>query len=718
MVAKEAVAGHLNGDVREELPISSDTKLDVFYAQVKDCLDETMTNFVLSNVKGECVFPTLKGRFVKVTDKPLIADAEQEREIFSESEAVYFMDVHSQIRDWFSGKPLRITRDIGDGRALRQLIRGVLAFFCVCNIDLLSSVVCPLDIIPENSEIGCYQWEKEFSTSLPYIQRYLYFKEKDLYDALVKEDIKGQLKGMNIFIVNSLTALYRIKNHDDVTVKKTKKVAFEQTSSENVAKTYFYICRDFLNEKDDIVAEFLKIFTKSNTELDNKILDLLLVLSPKDAAKKESFLKGRKIENLPKNEAAWHVPHTTKPPEVKRLPSVPTADQPERDGSLTCWPPPKPLADGTMDNQRNRNAPKPNELSQWVVPAPPESMPLEGNARVEAGVINSSESGQMKRQVSDSGMKDGRRVDQASRKDEMVANNMGNHAVLGGTKIRMKGKDGGCLEEKALGDKGKLDAEEDAAGSQASAAADLQNATAVASNATTDPQNTESEPGNVTVGPQVAATASQNTNGLVLDDGPQAQANVNEHQCNIVGTQMQTGATQPPAGFIVTLPTHNLPETLHCAYENIECGRVNDGVKRMTMNINAGSVESDVIGRIGEEIVYNELLRRNATPQTTRIVWVNEKGESKLPFDIVIETRLENSKPQQDFIEVKSTNAVGDKPFEISSQELRFAFERGENYHIYRVCGITTLCDQIVIKRLAGLAKFIDRNVVKLFVVL
>lgn len=64
-----------------------------------------------------------------------------------------------------------------------------------------------------------------------------------------------------------------------------------------------------------------------------------------------------------------------------------------------------------------------------------------------------------------------------------------------------------------------------------------------------------------------------------------------------------------------------------------------------------------------------------------KVKWVNEKKESGLPYDIVVEGK-DNS---MEYIEVKSTSKAKKDWFEISVNEWKLAVEKGESFSIARV---------------------------------
>ena len=95
------------------------------------------------------------------------------------------------------------------------------------------------------------------------------------------------------------------------------------------------------------------------------------------------------------------------------------------------------------------------------------------------------------------------------------------------------------------------------------------------------------------------------------------------------------------------------------------------------------------IGRWGEEYVYIILKKMKQLPDGSTIQsiqWINEDGETDKPYDIFVEVKSENpSQPRCVYIEVKSTAASEKELVSMSMNQLKFAEDHGENFHLYRV---------------------------------
>ncbi len=92
----------------------------------------------------------------------------------------------------------------------------------------------------------------------------------------------------------------------------------------------------------------------------------------------------------------------------------------------------------------------------------------------------------------------------------------------------------------------------------------------------------------------------------------------------------------------------------------------------------------DFISQIGRwgEVWVNEMLKKKHAKNRDHITveWMNEQSESGLPFDFKI---VEGDRV--DFIEVKSTIRANQESFPVSYNELMFAQDNQDNFHIYRL---------------------------------
>ena len=98
--------------------------------------------------------------------------------------------------------------------------------------------------------------------------------------------------------------------------------------------------------------------------------------------------------------------------------------------------------------------------------------------------------------------------------------------------------------------------------------------------------------------------------------------------------------------------------------------------------------DESLTGRWGEELVYNYLLtlRESTDSKVVKAVWVNEERETGLPYDCEIHLYDSDTETTDTiFIEVKTTLSNKRAFFEISAPEVKFAYDKKNSYHLYRV---------------------------------
>ena len=139
------------------------------------------------------------------------------------------------------------------------------------------------------------------------------------------------------------------------------------------------------------------------------------------------------------------------------------------------------------------------------------------------------------------------------------------------------------------------------------------------------------------------------------------------------------------------------------------------------LRIRSSKADTTAVGRLGEWLVYETLLKKFAEQVKegdVEIIWMNKDAQTTLPYDIQIINRgnTENSKDVK-FVEVKATWENEDKAFEMSSYELRHAFEFGQRYDVYRVVGVGS-CESFWIKHLPGFERYLDTETAGVYIAL
>ena len=123
------------------------------------------------------------------------------------------------------------------------------------------------------------------------------------------------------------------------------------------------------------------------------------------------------------------------------------------------------------------------------------------------------------------------------------------------------------------------------------------------------------------------------------------------------------------------------------------------------------------IGRWGELLVYDYLLQQKEMHDDIYdVIWTNDVEESGKPYDFEV-VCTPGDEAYTLYIEVKATRSSQKEVFEISSNEVKFASEQGECYHIYRIfnAGAT---GQVQLVRLTNVSHKMDNKEVRLLMVI
>ena len=98
------------------------------------------------------------------------------------------------------------------------------------------------------------------------------------------------------------------------------------------------------------------------------------------------------------------------------------------------------------------------------------------------------------------------------------------------------------------------------------------------------------------------------------------------------------------------------------------------------------------------------------------IEWVNESNETGLPYDIRITNNQNN---QIDYIEVKSTTKLSQESFAISYNELNFAQNYPNNFHIYRLYNACANDpNSVELKIIKNIPSLLNSHGINLFIVI
>lgn len=152
-------------------------------------------------------------------------------------------------------------------------------------------------------------------------------------------------------------------------------------------------------------------------------------------------------------------------------------------------------------------------------------------------------------------------------------------------------------------------------------------------------------------------------------------------------------------------------------YEELGQGSNLKATPEILQDLDQNETSLHEIGRWGEHMVYQYLLQqKEANPNMVDVKWCNKENEKGAPYDMEI-SRQTDSGIVQTFIEVKTTLTDDKNVFEISSQQIQFAQEHRENFHIYRVFNAGDL-ERVRLVRINNLSLRMDQKQVRLWMMI
>lgn len=152
-------------------------------------------------------------------------------------------------------------------------------------------------------------------------------------------------------------------------------------------------------------------------------------------------------------------------------------------------------------------------------------------------------------------------------------------------------------------------------------------------------------------------------------------------------------------------------------YEELGQGSNLKATPEILQDLNQNETNLHIIGRWGEQRVYQYLLRqKEANPNIVEVKWCNKENEKGAPYDMEISCQTDLGIVQT-FIEVKATTKDDKDVFEISSQQIQFAQEHQENFQIYRVFNAGDR-ERVRLVRIDNLSLRMDQKQVRLWMMI
>lgn len=525
---------------------------------------------------------------------------------------------------------------------------------------------------PEMMESDCPPVQQYFHFIVPCAQRYLYDQEPDLYDELKEQGVASQLDSMVFSTVKKLEIAYSLTTHQGVIVKEQHKCGVERTER----SWFFHTVREHVDNKSALNEEIAKLLTNGRRDSAMNLTDFLAACSLFDLSDVEGFLSERRnLAELPDGEEKWAVA----PPRV-RTPTPPPDEvqvednflqvmshrlvQKQGDGDLHSWPPKSSTMYHAGDGAPRQAEPRQDEsLKMWPPPAPPESVPphMASAFFVPPDGRNSQSNPPPQAEIEVFPVEKTESTRTVSTERQVDIEETRQQHVTGISHTSSK-------------------QHEPSAASFATPAVPTQlpNGPPISPLPVTPPRTSVAEGD-----PSPPRSSPKTENGQFVLFSPLI--------CGFDGVSEE----------FEELPIRHLPLPNGLVLQD--------------------NVNKDDIGRWGEMFVFEYLKEQKklaAADMNIDIEWMNEAGNTTAPYDFVVRRDVAgNNGSVATYIEVKSTCSQHKETFEISSQELAFAFRQREAFHVYRVFGAGAPgCIKLL--RLRNLARQLDNKTVKLCMVI
>ena len=614
----------------------------------------------------KCIFPSF-GKWVSLSDKPLLADDKSLVKIFQKKKGVHFVD----LEDLFQLQTQRSTSVQGMPEHEREEMKhNVSLFLKTCEVKPLSEC-CLKEFIPTFVQYQCVPMQKYFHQLIPSVQRFLHSRIPTVYRELNSTRFAQKLLHMQFASVESLETVYSLSTHEDVRISIKERSGLETVGS----RFCLYVVKEYQENADVLNLEMVKLVL-GEKEGSSDLSNFLFVVKSYNDGDFELFLeKVQKLKPLPDEEELWYVP----PPEEPQIVEVEDKEastevtpslnadilKPSRvgDDGLHSWP---PKSTAQYDKTRKHEAEPSNEntLKMWPPPAPPDS--------VKKSLEEQIQGRQTQRDI---GTGKPNEVEHVTRepveKDEVIPQQRNPALVMGAVTEEMTDQ------------------------------TDLQNDL----NPTVKDEVIEA---------RVLEDCLPNGKEASMQD--MAQVGPRSLPKPVPGDVFTQADPGYEARQISSADSHlwlNV-ETSELDYEDLP---FNGDMKILDAIPLVENPNKEEIGRWGEQCVYEFLLNQAKSVSSdieVDIVWKNEKGNTTAPYDFEIRRRPDaDSSIVTTYVEVKTTSSDQKEVFEISVPELKFALAQKEALHLYRVFNAgKPSC--LRIHRLKNLAAQLERKNVKL----
>ena len=637
-----------------------------------------------AGISDRSIFPTVGNFFVSLDQEPIL--------VINQDLAKVYRNNHSTVPMIFADTVYEILQE-GQKRRLiaDSLFLKVLVFFKVCQLSTLKELYLEPEVITEQMNRGCASWENLLHDITPITQRYISSLLPNIHEEMQTKifisDKDGEYKfsdyltNSKFFTVQRLQVIYRLKGRKDVNITREKVCNVESCGN----KALIYINKAAVNAKDhyeSILLELLRLFLQDEEQRE-RLHEFIMTYSI--IPDKDRYLQRKKVKDIYDREI-WNYPEPIT--EEASKPISLTKDQPKPIGTvnsgekgLACWPPQNPRK--SLGIITKPESVKEHERIILGKLQPPVAFSNITQLATDMDIVTDKPTAHLraiKDDLSGQGTSNIQKnkvtaeVSQISTQ-KVTKTNLGITKAPGESETSLAGKrKRNSNLQTSADDVAELELDINIPQSKKLLMLDTE--------VFTDNSNSSKKDANDKLKPDKGSVKSSGKRKYIFNPD------------NFIAT--------PIDAEYEDLPIHLEQDYVDTFKDFSEKVDPNDFTK--------------FLGNAGENIVYTYLYQQNETRIKSgdmKIEWLNNDLETGEPYDI----KISESDGKIIYIEVKSTRNHSKKEFEISSQQIKFAFEQGSNFHLYRVSGLTST-SKVRIRRLVNLSMYLNNKSVRLYMVL
>ena len=653
------------------------------------CMKSDITpQFLQQQLRGIKVFPSHRDLWVSMDSCLLESDDPQLEKVFSECKDVHFLKWPAAAMAPRKRAPRHRQYEEQQKEDERR------HFVDVCGIAKLSGVV-ESRVVPEGEVRPLEDLRRRLHTMVPLLQKYLVANEEELYQSLLKDNIKGKLEKMFIASVLSLKCLYSIQYRGFAYASPSQSSpGSDFVDSSNVDTAVLYVVASKVDSPKVLVPTLVKIFTGKRSaakfsdpkDFENLVKDMLLLpIGEVEGVLSDPEYSFGEVDA----DSVWVIPFEEEPepsesesedewqvsgasPDSERMDT--RERQTESDG-LKSWPPKAPVSAGGS--------------SQYPPKPPPPGSAV-------ADVVGEDDI----RKISDkyamgnrppSRRQDQRPVERGSERPQKLGRGDDGNAPVVASPNERHGLAPNLDDKRGPGDGApRLDRPRPAEVGRTERHSP-------ADDNSPQPQQVRDEQPNV----------AQDVGGKSSTTGRNTESSHERRGDKSSGGAKRKRGWQETLGPDAALFAQGI-FSIASALQPVSQESAEDLLNRSFLE----SCDQERVGRWGEEYVYKYLTAASHLPSgqlIKSVTWINEAKETGKPYDLEVEIE-----PQVVlYIEVKSTKSSEKEFMEFSWNELQFADQEKQSYHLYRVYSAGS--ELVILKWMENLANILTTHPVRLF---